>query len=170
MRTRLLAALLLVGLAVPAHAAATTTLTGKDRGGTVTVHVGDTVHVQLASTAWTIAGAAGALVPTGPQTTTFVPGPTCRPGGGCGTTDRSFRAVAAGSATLSASRTQCGEALQCTGDNGSWTAKVRVQAAVAPQRLPFTGAPVGRLLLLAAALCVGGGLLTRAGRSPLRSR
>lgn len=165
MRTRLLAIVVVVLLAVPAQAASTTTVTGKDKRGTASVHIGDTVHVQLSSTAWTIAGSTGALVPSGPQTTTFVPGPSCRPGGGCGTTDRLFRAVAAGTARLTASRTECGEALRCTGDNGSWSVTVRVLSVAQPQKLPFTGAPVGWLAALALALVAAGTWVTRAGRA-----
>lgn len=165
MRTRLLALVALVLLTVPALASTTTTVTSKDKGGSTSVHVGDTVHVQLSSTAWTIAGSAGALVPAGAQTTTFVPGPTCRPGGGCGTTDRLFRAVAAGAAQLTASRTDCGEALRCTGDSGSWSVTVRVLAVAQPQKLPFTGAPVGLLALLALLLLGTGTWVIRAGRA-----
>ena len=167
MRIRLLAAALLLALAVPAQASSTTTLTGKSKGSTVTVHRGDTVQVTLSSTAWTIEAPHGpALRATGPQTTTFVAGPTCHPGQGCGTTQRTFRAVAAGTATLVATRTQCGEALQCTPATSRWQATVRVQAVhvPSPQRLPFTGAPVGLLLLLAAGLLVAGGAVTRAAR------
>ena len=166
MRFRLLAVALLLALAAPAHAAATTTVHSRDKGTTVTVHPGDTVQVSLSSTAWTIEDAHGAaLTAKGPQTTTFVPGPTCHPGQGCGTTDRAFRAVTAGTAQLVATRTQCGEALQCTPATSRWQVTVRVQAVVAPKPLPFTGAPVGWLLLVAGALVLGGVGLTRAGRA-----
>lgn len=174
MRTKLLLAVTavvagvvagVVALAAPALAASTT-VTGKDKGTTVSVHVGDTLHVSLSSTAWTIAAASSpALVAQGAQSTTFVPGPTCHPGQGCGTTDRTFRAAQAGTAQLVATRTQCGEALQCTGDNGRWSMTVKVLGTVQPRKLPFTGAPVGRLLLLALGLVVTGAWFTRAGRA-----
>jgi len=158
-----------VVLATPALAATTTastTVTSKDKGTTVSVHVGDVLKVSLSSTAWTIAGASGpALVAQGAQSTTFVPGPTCHPGQGCGTTDRSFRAVKAGTAQLLATRTECGEALRCTADNGRWAMTVKVLATVQPRKLPFTGAPVGWLALAAAGLLVAGTWVTRAGRA-----
>lgn len=166
MRIKLLLALTaLVALAAPAMAA-TTTVTSKDKGATVSVHVGDVLKVSLSSTAWTIDNATGgALVAQGAQSTTFVPGPSCHPGQGCGTTDRGFRAVKAGTAQLAASRTQCGEALQCTGDNGRWSMTVKVLSTVQPRKLPFTGAPVGWLTLLALGLVLAGTWLTRAGRA-----
>jgi hypothetical protein len=93
-------------------------------GTTVTVHLGDTVVVVLHSTYWTFDVARTVLQPLGePQ-----PSPTtCAvPGGGCGTVTARYNASHVGTATLSAHRDSCGEAVRCTGGTGDWTVTVRV--------------------------------------------
>jgi hypothetical protein len=51
---------------------------------------------------------------------------SCLPGIGCGTVERPFTAARAGTVRLTASRTSCGEAMSCTGEQGTWSVTVRV--------------------------------------------
>ena len=103
-------------------------MTDRDKGTTVTLHVGDRLKVVLASTYWTIhpASKPAVLQTDGKQVTTPRP-KGCVPGGGCGTASRMFTAVAKGTTTVSASRTSCGEALPCTGGNGKFSVTVVVK-------------------------------------------
>jgi LPXTG-motif cell wall-anchored protein len=151
-----------VALASPAAAAAALVEGDAQNGTTVRVHPGDRLTVTLGSVAWTIDAPAGsAVVATGPQTTAVT-----RPGPGApGTTSRPFLARTVGTATLTASRTTCGEALQCTPAQGHWSMTVRVRAVAVPQ-LPHTGLPAGQLALLAAGLLVVGSCAVVVGRRP----
>ena len=103
-------------------------MTDRDKGTTVTLHVGDRLKVVLASTYWTIDKSPNPAVlrTDGKQVTTpALKG--CVPGGGCGTAARTFTAVTNGSTTVSGSRTTCGEALLCTGGNGKFSVTVVVK-------------------------------------------
>lgn len=155
---------LLLALALPAAAAALVAGDAQN-GKTVRVHPGDRLTVTLGSVAWTIdAPPGGTVVATGEQTTAVT-----RPGPGApGTTSRGFVARAVGTATLTATRTTCGEALQCTPAQGHWSLRVRVLAAPAPapQQLPHTGQPVSQVALLAAALLLLGSGAVVVGRRP----
>ena len=100
-----------------------------DNGKTVSLHVGDRLEVRLASTYWTFAGSSNpqVLKPLGrvevsPQAS------GCVPGGGCGTATATFDVIGAGSAVVAASRTSCGEAMGCTGDQGSFRLNVLATA------------------------------------------
>jgi hypothetical protein len=94
---------------------------------TVTVHQGDRVRLVLHNTYWSIQRAHGhALRTDGPQQTSGRLGAGCVPGAGCGTATRIFVARHTGVTRLTASRTSCGEALHCTGDQGSYSVKIRV--------------------------------------------
>jgi uncharacterized lipoprotein len=105
----------------------TTTKTVSDRNNdtTVTLHVGERLRVRLASTYWTIhtASAPTVLRSDGQPVTTPQPN-GCVPGAGCGTQTATFTALKHGTATVTASRTTCGEALQCTRTNGFYTISV----------------------------------------------
>ncbi|MER7674545.1 hypothetical protein ABTY61_39630 [Kitasatospora sp. NPDC096128] len=93
---------------------------------TVKVAVGATVSVELHATYWSAAtsSAPDVLSPAGAPTT--VPSPSCRPGGGCGTVTTSFTARTAGTAHLTASRTVCGEALNCSPDQRIYDVTIEV--------------------------------------------
>ncbi|MFD8705025.1 hypothetical protein ACFV1W_20780 [Kitasatospora sp. NPDC059648] len=93
---------------------------------TLKVAVGATVSVQLHGTYWSAvaSSAADVLTPAGAPTT--APSPSCRPGGGCGTVTTSFAARTAGTAHLTASRTACGEALNCAPDQRSYDVTIEV--------------------------------------------
>ncbi|MFD7449137.1 hypothetical protein [Kitasatospora sp. NPDC059827] len=93
---------------------------------TVKATVGATVSVELQGTYWSAAtsSAPEVLSPVGSPTT--APSPSCRPGGGCGTVITSFTARTAGTAHLTASRTVCGEALNCTPKQRGYDVTVEV--------------------------------------------
>ena len=85
-------------------------------GSTVTVAPGDHVEVTLHSTYWQFNPSSDALVLAadgGPQTG---PGTNCPrfPGSGCGTVTQKYTALKAGTATVTATRTTCGEAMACS--------------------------------------------------------
>jgi hypothetical protein len=112
----------------PHPKAVTKTVTDRDKGRTVTLHVGDRLKVVLASTYWTIhkSPKPSVLRTDGEQMTTpALKG--CVPGAGCGTATRTFTAGARGTTTVSASRTSCGEVLLCTGGNGKFSVAVVVK-------------------------------------------
>ncbi|MEU4117110.1 hypothetical protein AB0F71_21745 [Kitasatospora sp. NPDC028055] len=112
--------------AVTTPAAVTVTADEKANHTTVKVSVGATVSVELQGTYWSGAtsSAPAVVAPTGSPTT--APSPSCRPGGGCGTVTTSFTARTAGTAHLTAFRTVCGEALNCTPNQRSYDVTVEV--------------------------------------------
>ena len=97
-------------------------------GLTVKVHVSDTVHVTLNSTAWTISGSSDGAVleQDGLQLVSPAPAGTCFPGEGCGATSALFRAIKVGKAVVGASRVSCGEARACVGAEGRYEVTVVV--------------------------------------------
>ena len=99
-----------------AHVATgTVDLTEADAGRAVTVAVGTRIRLVLHNVYWTVGGSddAAVLAPVGAPVTSGAGPIACIPGSGCGTVTAVFDAVAPGRATISASRTSCGEALQC---------------------------------------------------------
>ncbi len=114
----------------------TVTLDEKANGSTVKVGVGDTVVVELHSTSWSaVASSASTALGQSGKPVTLAPtasaSPSCRPlpGSGCGTVATTFVAHAAGSAQLTASRTQCGEARACPSDQRSFAVTVQIVPA-----------------------------------------
>lgn len=101
--------------------------TDGDNGKTITLRTNDKLTLSLPSTYWTIAKPSNTHVIelAGNQVTT--PSRDCVPGGGCGTAVAHFTAVSVGSAHITASRTTCGEALACTGNQGSFSLTVVVK-------------------------------------------
>jgi len=106
----------------------TRTVTERDKGQTVTLHVGDHLKVVLANTYWTLdpSSKPGVLRSDGaPVVKPRLSG--CVPGAGCGTVTETLTATAKGSARVGASRVSCGEALRCTGDQGVYSVSVVVR-------------------------------------------
>jgi hypothetical protein len=108
-----------------------TTVTARDtdNGHTVNLAVGDQLVVVLASTYWHFATLDDprVLADRGPAVVAASPlGHGCVPGGGCGTVTVRYVAVAAGQVTVAADRTSCGEAMACTGGNGTYRLHVVV--------------------------------------------
>ncbi|CAM5597610.1 protease inhibitor I42 family protein [Kitasatospora aureofaciens] len=93
---------------------------------TLKVAAGATVSIQLHGTYWSAVSSSAGDVLASVGAPTTAPSPSCRPGGGCGTVTTSFTARTAGTAHLTASRTACGEALNCAPDQRSYDVTVEV--------------------------------------------
>jgi hypothetical protein len=105
-----------------------TTVTDKSSGTTMSLHVGDRLRVVLGSTYWRFRG-----LPTNPAvksagSTSIRPDRDCLPGGGCGTVVHQYSAIGTGRATITATRTSCGEAMACSPEQGKFTLIVSVSA------------------------------------------
>ncbi len=126
-------ALLGLGLA-SAQAVTTTSISEKNASRTVVVKLGSRVELSLHSMYWqlSVPAKSSSLTSKGaPSLKPILPGPTapagCRiAGSGCGTQTWIFAATKVGLTHLVASRTTCGEAMQCTGANGRFTVSVKV--------------------------------------------
>jgi hypothetical protein len=107
--------------------AGTPTVSYTDNGRTVHAAVGQTVHVVLENTYWTIDGSSDGAVIAPLGTASHSPQPNgCVPGAGCGTVRQDFLARAPGQALLSAHRTICGEAMACAPAQRSFSVTVVV--------------------------------------------
>ena len=98
-------------------------------GSTIQTVPGHVIAIALHSTYWQIDGSSDLSVvaqDTEPTTTPAPPG-TCLPGVGCGVVLVSFTALQPGTASVSASRTLCGEALACRPDQRTFSVTVIVQ-------------------------------------------
>jgi hypothetical protein len=85
-----------------------------DNGRTITLRRGSSLTVTLHSTYWSIKGSSNPAALRELATPMTRPMPAhCVPGQGCGTVGASFAAVSSGRADVTASRTTCGEAMQC---------------------------------------------------------
>lgn len=104
----------------------TVTISDRDDGRTVTVHVGQQVRVVLHSVYWTIGQPSdpGVLAPA--VAASKSPSPGCVPGAGCGTVTQEFLARAVGTSVVSASRFSCGEVKRCMGGEGRFRVTVAV--------------------------------------------
>jgi hypothetical protein len=106
-------------------------VTEADNGHNVTVAVGSEITLELGNTYWQVQGGSD------PAVLALVSGPTasgaapsaCLPGMGCGTVTAVFRALTPGQATITASRTTCGEAVLCTGSAGAYAVTIVVSDA-----------------------------------------
>ncbi|MEV7186784.1 hypothetical protein [Kitasatospora sp. NPDC093102] len=93
---------------------------------TLKAAVGTTVTLTLHSIYWSAATSSAPDVVTPDGAPTTAPSPSCRPGGGCGTVTASFTARAPGTARLTATRTSCGEALNCPPEQRGYEVTVEV--------------------------------------------
>lgn len=108
------------------HAPVTQTVTFADSGHTVTLAPGDLLRVELDTTFWSLRAPTDPTVLITAVAAATSPAPSCIPGGGCGTTSVTYRAVRAGRTTVSATRTSCGEAEGCTASSGLFAVTVVV--------------------------------------------
>jgi hypothetical protein len=101
-------------------------LSEKDKNMTINVKVGERIQVVLHSTFWQFASQKGtALKQLGePTVAPILTGHI--PGSGAGTVRVEYVATLPGRASISASRTSCGEAMLCTGDQGNYLVSVNV--------------------------------------------
>lgn len=103
-----------------------------DKGHTVTLHPGQTLQVVLTGGYWPTPASSSASVlkqSGAPTLASPSPGHGCPPGVGCRAQQTEFVAVAAGTATVSSTRTNCGEAMRCTDANGKFDITVVVAAS-----------------------------------------
>lgn len=130
----LLLALGLMGL--QSASASTTRELNENSGGKIyAVSVGSHLTLTLHSMYWSLTPFAknSGLAQVGEVVSKpILPGPTAPkgcgiPGMGCGTQTWTFIAKKAGTYSISAARTSCGEALQCTGKQGSYSVTIRVK-------------------------------------------
>lgn len=99
-------------------------------GKTVNASVGQTVLLSLSSNYWTVAGSSAPDVLHQDGPTMQLPRPTnCPkiPGLGCVPENTYFRAAAPGTASITASRTACGEAKPCATDQQNFKVTVIVK-------------------------------------------
>lgn len=96
------------------------------KGRTVHLSVGDSVRVRLNTTFWQFEAPSGAVVPAGRPVVRPDGGHTI-PGSGSGTVIATYRADKVGRATITASRTSCGEALRCINGQGAFRLTVVVR-------------------------------------------
>jgi hypothetical protein len=110
------------GLPGQTAAPAGSPVTESDNGRSVVVRVGSDVTLVLHSNYWQISKSSD------PAVLALVTGPdysgagsiSCVPGTGCGTVTTVFHALTPGQATVTASRTSCGEVMACTGTAGAY--------------------------------------------------
>ena len=95
-----------------------------DNGASVTLHSGGRLEVSLAGQ-WTFQPVS---TPTVLQAGLPSAGtePNCHPGTGCVLVTEEFTAVGGGTATIVATRTNCGEAMRCTSANDHFQLTVSV--------------------------------------------
>jgi hypothetical protein len=97
-------------------------LAESDGGRTVSIHVGDSVTVELHSTP----APPGVLEAQGPPVVTpRLQG--CVSGQGCGTVTGRYLATAPGETHLVAHRDTCGEAMPCPADQQGWQVTLTVE-------------------------------------------
>ena len=109
----------------PAQRPAVLTVAEPANGATVRVAVGSQVRVTLHSTYWHFANTSGVLRRSALTTQPDSSAPRI-PGSGRGTVVSTFLARSAGTATIRATRTSCGEALRCVGAQGTYRLTVVV--------------------------------------------
>jgi hypothetical protein len=103
-------------------------VTERQNKSTVTLKRGQQLRVVLHSTYWEFQKQSNRSVlrlERAPKVRPRLSG--CVPGEGCGTVTASYVAAAAGSSTVSATRSSCGEAMGCTGTSGRFTVRVVVR-------------------------------------------
>lgn len=99
-------------------------------GKTVRVNVGTQVELQLSSSYWMVKGSSAAAVLRQDGGSSVLPRPTncpAIPGLGCQPVQTDFTATAAGTATITADRTTCGEAMPCPASEKHFAVTVVVQ-------------------------------------------
>ena len=110
----------------PGRQPTTHQVSDNSRGTTVQAHLGDDIAVTLHSTYWQLGAPSGNVLVQSGAPTSDAGGPSCSPvpGSGCGTVHADYRVARAGTTEIKASRTSCGEAMRCTGDQGTWSVTV----------------------------------------------
>jgi hypothetical protein len=107
--------------------AGSTTIGFTDKGRTITVAAGAQVVVTLDSTYWNFEPLSSKAVVVASRPTYRAAGGHPVPGSGAGTVREVLRAVGAGTATITAQRSSCGEAMRCVGGLGTFQVTVVVR-------------------------------------------
>jgi hypothetical protein len=117
--------------AAPGGTAGRVVVDERDNHKVVRVSRGSVVTVVLHSTYWRFGPAPAPHVLPQISAPHVSPRPPnaggCVPGQGCGTVTVAYRAAAAGTVFIRASRVSCGEALRCTGGNGLFSVTLIVR-------------------------------------------
>jgi len=121
------------GVAASPQPKPTRTIVARDNanGTTVSVRVGDSIRVILASSYWNVNGSSAPTVLRQDGHAVLLPRPrNCPeiPGLGCTPIRVAFTAVAPGTAMIKASRSSCGEALRCVGRSTRYKLTVVVRS------------------------------------------
>lgn len=102
---------------------------GADDGRTLTLHVGQRLHVDLPTPFWTFQAVGAPLILRVEATAWASPSASCGPPmgvAGCGDQTADYTAVGPGRTTVVATREECGEAARCTGSAGRFELRVTV--------------------------------------------
>ena len=103
------------------------TVDERANGTEVRLCVGQILRVELHSSYWRDVASSQDAILLGGSTQALPPSPSaCVAGAGCGTLVTTFQAVAAGTATVTAHRTTCGEALLCAPNQRTFALTVTV--------------------------------------------
>jgi hypothetical protein len=108
---------------------ASISLDESSNGSTVQASPGQAIELTLHSTYWKIQPSSNSSVVAlvaEPSSTSADPR-ACPPGAGCGGVHAAFAARAPGTATISASRSVCGEALPCRANQRSFSVTILVR-------------------------------------------
>ena len=113
-------------------AATAKTISEAQNGETITVKSGAVLTIVLHSTFWDGAKTKNLVQVKPSEIAPVTPSPTAavgcqHPGSGCGTIKWFYKAVKKGLATFTATRTSCGEVLQCTPENSNFKVKFLVK-------------------------------------------
>ncbi len=108
----------------PTPASGTLEVGEKDKNATLPATVGEIVDLVLHSTYWTIQRPDAAILKPLMPEPKVTPDFRGVPGSGSGTVEMRYQVIGAGTAQLSATRTSCGEAMLCTGENGKFRVSI----------------------------------------------
>jgi hypothetical protein len=119
---------LALGQTSPSNAATLKVATFANNNQTLKVSVGQSFRVTLDSTYWEFSTTFNKNVLSSnnkPSITLIQPGPTApqgcqHPGSGCGSISFLYKVKSAGTTTITAVRSSCGEAIQCTPANSKF--------------------------------------------------
>jgi hypothetical protein len=101
--------------------------TEADNGKVISIHVGQRVRVDLASTYWQYQPPSNPAVLSPIGSPQVQPAPSCVSGGGCGSAIATYAAIVTGQSTITANRTSCGEAEGCTAAASAFSLQVAVR-------------------------------------------
>ena len=114
------------------QAATTKTISEAENGKTISVKSGTAVTIELQSTFWDGTKTKNLVQVKPSEIAPIAPSPTAavgcqHPGSGCGTIKWFYKVKKKGLATFTATRTSCGEVLQCTPENSNFKVKFLVK-------------------------------------------